>query len=144
VSLGFGEGFAGKRLALLKEALPQVSRVAVLWDPARPMMSDVMQEVERAAQGVGLRLQRVVARQVDEFDGAFAAMTREGPEALLVLPSATFSRARHRLVELAATHRLPAIYEDRRYVEAGGLMSYGPNPDVVFRRAAYYVDRILK
>ena len=144
VSLGFGEGFAGKRVALLKEALPQVSRVAVLWDPTRPMMSAVMHEAERAAQGVGLRLQRVVARQADEFDGAFAAMTREGPEALLVMPSAGFARARHRLVELAVTHRLPAIYEDRRYVEAGGLMSYGPNPDVVFHRASYYVDRILK
>ena len=144
VSLVFGEEFAGKWVALLKEALPPVSRVAVLWDPTRPMMPASMHEVERAAQGVGLRLQRVAARQADEFDGAFAAMTREGAEALIVLRSATFARAGRRLVELAATHRLPAIYEDRRYVEAGGLMSYGPNPDVVFRRAAYYVDRILK
>jgi len=144
VSLVFGEEIAGKWVELLKEALPPVSRVAVLWDPTRPMMSASMQEVERTAQGVGLRLQRVAARQADEFDGAFATMTREGAEALIVLRSATFARAGRRLVELAATHRLPAIYEDRRYVEAGGLMSYGPNPDVVFRRAAYYVDRILK
>src|SRR5205823_7967722 len=144
VSLVFGEEFAGKWVALLKEALPPVSRVAVLWDPTRPMMPASMHEVERAAQGVGLRLQRVAARQADEFDGAFAAMTGEGAEALLVLRSATVARAGSWLVELAATHRLPAIYEDRRYVEAGGLMSYGPNPDVVFRRAAYYVDRILK
>jgi putative ABC transport system substrate-binding protein len=144
VSLVFGDEFAGKWVALLKEALPQVSRVAVLWDPTRPMISAAMQEVEHVAQGVGLRLQRVVARQADEFDGAFAAMTREGAEALIVLRSATFARAGRQLAELAAMHRLPAIYEDRRFVEAGGLMSYGPNPDVVFRRAAYYVDRILK
>jgi putative tryptophan/tyrosine transport system substrate-binding protein len=144
VSLVFGDEFAGKGVALLKEALPQVSRVAVLWDPTRPMITAAMQEVERVAQGVGLRLQRVAARQADEFDAAFAAMVREGSEALIVLRSATFSRARHRLVELVATHRLPAIYEDRRYVEAGGLMSYGSNPDVVFYRAGYYVDRILK
>jgi putative ABC transport system substrate-binding protein len=144
VSLVFGDALAGKWVALLKEALPQVSRVAVLWDPTRPMITATMQEVERVAQGVGLRLQRMAARQADEFDAAFAAMVREGSEALIVLRSATFSRARHRLVELVATHRLPAIYEDRRYVEAGGLMSYGSNPDVVFYRAGYYVDRILK
>ena len=144
VSLVFGDEFAGKWVALLKEALPQVSRVAVLWDPTPPMITATMQEVERVAQGVGLRLQRAAARQADEFDAAFAAMVREGSEALIVLRSATFSRARHRLVELVATHRLPAIYEDRRYVEAGGLMSYGSNPDVVFYRAGYYVDRILK
>ena len=144
VSLVFGDEFAGKGVALLKEALPQVSRVAVLWDPTRPMITATMQEVERVAQGVGLRLQRVAARQADEFDAAFAAMVHEGSEALIVLRSATFSRARHQLVALVATHRLPAIYEDRRYVEAGGLMSYGSNPDVVFYRAGYYVDRILK
>jgi putative tryptophan/tyrosine transport system substrate-binding protein len=144
VSLVFGDEFAGKWVALLKEALPQVSRVAVLWDPTRPMITATMQEVERVAQGVGLRLQHVAVRQADEFDAAFAAMVREGSEALIVLRSATFSRARHRLVELVATHRLPAIYEDRRYVEAGGRMSYGSNPDVVFYRAGYYVDRILK
>jgi|SRR6516162_9695559 len=144
VSLVFGDELAGKWVALLKEALPQVSRVAVLWDPTRPMITATMQEVERVAQGVGLRLQRVAARQADEFDAAFAAMVHEGSEALIVLRSATFSRARHQLVALVATHRLPAIYEDRRYVEAGGLMSYGSNPDVVFYRAGYYVDRILK
>jgi putative ABC transport system substrate-binding protein len=144
VSMGIGEALTGKWVALLKEALPQVSRVAVLWDPTRPLVSAVLQEVERAAQGVGVRLQRMAARQADEFDGAFTAITRESAEALIVLQSATFSRARRRLVELAATHRLPTIYEYRRFVEAGGLMSYGPNPDVVSRRAAYYVDRILK
>jgi len=141
VSMGFDETLSGKSVALLKEALPQVSHVAVL---TSSMMSASMQEVERTAQGVGLRLQRVAARQADEFDGAFAAMTREGAEALIVVRSATFGLASRQLAELAATHRLPAIHSDRRFVEAGGLMSYGPNPDVVFRRAAYYVDRILK
>ena len=85
VSLVFGDELAGKWVALLKEALPQVSRVAVLWDPTRPMITATMQEVERVAQGVGLRLQRMAARQADEFEAAFAAMVREGSEALIVL-----------------------------------------------------------
>ena len=84
------------------------------------------------------------ARGAEEFDGAFAALVRAGAEALIALPGGTLYRERGRLVALAAQHRLPAIYEHREYVDAGGLMSYGPNRDAMVYRVAYYVDRILK
>ena len=84
------------------------------------------------------------ARGAEEFDGAFAALVRAGAEALIALPGGTLYRERQRLVALATQHRLPAIYEHREYVDAGGLMSYGPNLDAMVYRVAYYVDRILK
>jgi ABC-type uncharacterized transport system substrate-binding protein len=144
VSLAFSGEFAGKWVALLKEALPQVSRVGVLWDPTQPAIRPLVQETARVAQAVGLQAHVVEARGAEEFDGAFAALVRAGAEALLALPGGTLYRAHRRLVALAAQHRLPAIYEHREYVAAGGLMSYGPNLDVMVYRGAYYVDRILK
>lgn len=136
-----GVELAGKRLALLKEAFPQVVRVAVL---AYAGGSSAEAETKRTAQRLGLDLHVVVARGAADFDEAFATMTRVGAEALIVLPASEFNNARSQLVELVATRGLPALYEHRRFVDAGGLMSYGPNLDVVVRRAAFYVDRILQ
>ena len=144
VSLAFSGEFAGKWVALLKEALPQVSRVGVLWDPTQLAIHPLVQETERVAQALGLQAHVVETRGAEEFDGAFAALGHAGAEALLALPGGTLHRARGRLVELVAQHRLPAIYEHRGYVDAGGLMSYGPNMDAMLYRGAYYVDRILK
>ncbi len=104
----------------------------------------MVRDTESAARSLGLQLHLVEARGAHEFDSAFAAIRREGAEALLVLSDARFDRERRRLVDLVAARRLPAMYEHRRFVDAGGLMSYGPNLPVIVRRAAYYVDRILK
>jgi putative ABC transport system substrate-binding protein len=145
LSLGAGEQFAGKWVELLKEIVPGVSRVAALWDPlAGPHVVSFVRATEVAAQASGLRLQLLQAHNINEIDGAFAAMRGGGAEAVIVLPSVQFSTERKRIVELAARHRLPAIYEHREYVEVGGFLSYGPNLLALFRRAAYYVDRILK
>ena len=99
---------------------------------------------EAAARALGLAARMIEIRDVSDFDGAFQTARSEGADVLLALPSPTFNRHRVRLAELAAKHRLPAIYENAEYVEDGGLMSYGPNYPDVFRRAASYVDRILK
>ena len=145
VALGTGERFAGKWVELLKEAVPQVSRVAVLWaaSGSPSVQRPLVRETERAAAAVGLQLHLEEVRDANELEGAFAAMTRAGAEALIVLPSGQLWTARQRIVALAAQHRLPAMYEHRDFVEAGGLMSYGPNLLALIRRAAYYVDRLL-
>jgi putative ABC transport system substrate-binding protein len=135
---------AGKELEFLKEVLPTVSRVAVLWNPANPLGALMVRAAEVAAQALGVQLHLVEARGPAAFDSAFVAMTRGHADALLVLGDTMFLLHRRRLTELAATSRLPAIYDDRRFVEAGGFMFYGPKGLVQWRRAAYYVDKILK
>jgi putative ABC transport system substrate-binding protein len=145
VSLASGDQFAGKWVELLKEAVPQVSRVAVLWDPTTAsILRPIVQETEHAARAVGFQLHLLEARKATEIEPAFAAMTSVGAQALIVLPAARFYAERERIVGLAATHRLPAMYEHREFVGVGGLMSYGPNLQALLRRAAYYVDRILE
>ena len=145
LSLGAGEQFAGKWVELLKEIVPRASRVAAVWDPlAGPHVLSFVRATEVAAQAAGVRLQLLQARNAKEIEDAFAAMSGRGAEALIVLPSSQFNAERKRIVELAAKHRLPAIYEQREFVDVGGLMSYGANLLALFRRAAYYVDRILK
>jgi putative ABC transport system substrate-binding protein len=137
----------GKCLELLKQAIPGVSRVAVLWQPgAGPERTekDLLKGADVAARALGVRLQFVEARGPDDFDRAFSEMTRARADALTVLSSAMFINERRRLVDLAAKHRLPAVYPYRESVDAGGLMAYGPNVADSFRRAATYVDRILK
>ena len=134
----------GKRLELLKEVVPRVSRVAVLWNPANPLGAPQLREVEVAARAFGMRLQPLEARGPSEFDSAFAAMTRERAGALIVLGDVMFSFHRTRVAELAAKSRLPAVYTNRGHVEAGGLMSFGPSYADLNRRAASYVDKILK
>jgi len=134
----------GKRLDLLKEALPNVSRVAVLWNAGNPVSPDELCEVEATARGLGLQLQTLAIRHPDELASVFAAMTREGAEALIALADAVFWNHRTRVVALAAQHRLPAVFDAREFAEAGGLMTYGPSVPDSYRRAAVYVDKILK
>jgi len=137
----------GKCLELLKQAVPGVSRVAVLWEPGglgKGTEKDMLKAAEVAARGLGLRLQFVEARGLADFDRAFSEMTKARAGALIVLTSTMFIFERRRLVDLAAKNRLPAVYQWREGVDAGGLMSYGPNMADLFRRAATYVDKILK
>jgi putative tryptophan/tyrosine transport system substrate-binding protein len=137
----------GKCLELLKQAVPGVSRVAVLWQPGglgERTEQDMLKEADVAARALGVRLQFAEARGPADFDRAFSDMTGARAGALTVLTSAMFTNERRRLVDLAAKHRLPAVYTWREFVDAGGLMSYGPDLPDLFRRAATYVDKILK
>ena len=136
---------SGKQLALLKETVPKASPVAVLWNPANPVwQAAALRETEVAAGALGLRLQLLEARGPDELVGAFAAMTRERAGALFVPADIIFVRHAQQIAGLAARHRLPAMYGFREHTEAGGLMSYAASFAVMFRRAAAYVDKILK
>jgi putative tryptophan/tyrosine transport system substrate-binding protein len=135
----------GKRLELLKELVPQVARIAALANPAFPGTARAMLEVQRAAQALGVQLHIVEVRSPDAFEHAFAAITSAGIDALLVLTDPlTFERHVSAIIALARQTRLPAMYPWRAYVEAGGLMVYGASLPDIHRRAAYYVDRILK
>jgi len=137
----------GKCLELLTQAVPGVSRVAVLWHPGdygERTERDMLKGAEVAARALGVRLQVVEARGPADFDRAFSDMTRARAGALTELPSAMFLTERRRLVDLAAKNRLPAVYPWREPVDAGGLMSYRPDFADSFRRAATYVDKILK
>jgi len=140
-----GVKLPGKRLELLKEAVPQITRIAVLGNPADPAYAPALHTATVAAQALGLHLHGVDLRSAEELDTAFAAMTRAGVDALLVLgePQLT-DRLRGRIVDLAAQSRLPAMYDWRMYVDAGGLMSYGASLIDKYQRAAVYVDKILK
>src|SRR5438477_2963403 len=143
-----GPELVGKRLELLKEGVPGVSRVAVLWLPGalgERTDKDMLTAADVAARVLGVRLQFVeAARDPADFDRAFSDMTSARAGALTVLPSNRFERDRRRLVDLAAKNGLPAVYTSREFVDAGGLMSYGANQPDLFRRAATYVDKILK
>ena len=137
----------GKRLELLKQAVPGVTRVAGLWQPGglgERTEKDLLKEADVAARALGVRLQFVEARGPADFDRAFSDMTRARAGALTALPGVIFNTERRRLVDLAAKSRLPAVYPWREVVDAGGLMSYGPNFADLYRRAATYVDSILK
>jgi len=137
----------GKCLEQLKHAVPGVSRVAVLWQPGalgERTERDMRKEAEIAAGTLGLQFQFVEARGPTDFDRAFSDMARARVGALTVLPTPMFVSERRRLVDLSAKNRLPAVYVWREFVDAGGLMSYGPNLADLWRRAATYVDKILK
>jgi putative ABC transport system substrate-binding protein len=137
----------GKRLELLKQAVPGVSRVAVLWQPGATgerTEKDMLKGAEVAARALGVRLQFLEARGPADFDRAFSDMTRARAGALTSLGGSMFFNERRRLVDLAAKNRLPALYQQREFVDAGGLMAYGANLADNFRRAAGYVDKILK
>src|SRR5262245_25361249 len=144
VSGSAGLEWVAKQLELLKETVPKLRRVAILSNPDNAYHQLAIREVNVAARSLGVQLQLLEARGPNEFDGAFAAMAKERAEALLVLSDGIFSSHRTRLADLAARSRLPAAYGVRESVEAGGLMSYGPSFLDSYRRAATYVDRILK
>jgi putative tryptophan/tyrosine transport system substrate-binding protein len=144
VTLNAGPEIVGKYLQLIKEAVPKVSRVAVLWNQGSQMHPVMVREAEVAARALQLQVQSVGVRGADEFEGAFAAMTKERASAVVVLGDPVFLLHRKQLAELAARSRLPAIYALTDHVEAGGLMAYSPNFAEAARRAATYVDKILK
>src|SRR5262245_35629304 len=135
----------GKRLELLKEALPKVARVAVLYDPSNAAsVRDVKEVLPVAARALGLTVRSWEVRAADGFEKVFAALSKQ-PDGLYVLGGASLMRAnRKRIASLALKSRLPSVYNSREYVDAGGLMSYGADQAESYRRVAYYVDRILK
>jgi len=134
----------GKQLGMLKEIVPKASRVAVLWNPENPGNLPQLRAAELAAQTLGMRLQSLEARSPREIDAAFAAMTEEAAGAVVVLGDVMFIDQRTRIAELAATRRLPAVYGQVEHVASGGLMAYAPSFRDNYRRAAVYVDKILK
>ncbi|MDO8474599.1 MAG: ABC transporter substrate-binding protein [Candidatus Rokubacteria bacterium] len=134
----------GKRLELLREVVPKLSHIAVLWNPDNPFHVGSLKETRAAAQVLGIKVQLLGVRVSEEFQAAFAAILRERSGALLVLADRLFLHNRARIVEFEAKHRLPGVYAYRELVEAGGLMSFGPSYAGMHRRAAYYVDKILK
>jgi putative ABC transport system substrate-binding protein len=139
-----GQELSGKRLEVLKEAVPKVSRVAVLSNPTNPDSGMSLKGVEVAARALGVQFRVQEVRDPTEFDKAFETITREGARALMVLPDPMFVSQRGRIVALSAKSRLPAMYAHREFVDAGGLMFYGASLADMWRRAATYVDKILK
>lgn len=138
-------GLIGKQLGLLKEIVPKLSRVAALWDMDTPSQPAFLRETEVAARALGLRLQALPLRGPNpDFQSAFRAATSGRAGALSIVSGPLILAHRAGIVDLAARNRLPAIYNRREYVDAGGLISYGPSLLDIHRRAATYVDRILK
>jgi len=135
---------AGKSLQLLKTAIPSAERIAILVNPGNPTHLPVLQVARQAAQTLRTELLSVEARRPDEIDDAFAAAVRQHADALMVLGDAVFQSEISQIVELAASRKLPAIYPLRQFAVIGGLMSYGADPKDRWRRAATYVDKILK
>ena len=137
---------SAKRLDLARELIPGVSRVAIIWhvEGASFPSGGVVRQTEAAARALGGRLDVVGIHGPAGFDGAFSTIARKRPTVLLLAPSPLFFEERRRLAELALRHRLPAVFGQREYVETGGLVAYGANLPSLFRRAAWYVDRILK
>jgi putative ABC transport system substrate-binding protein len=133
----------GKRLELLKEAMPGVTRVAYLWHSAG-VVPRALQELETAARALGMQIHPVEVRAPYPFDQAFATMTEMHADALTTHPSGGFLAHRRQIVDLAAQTRLAGIFPDRGFAQAGGLMAYGPSVTANFHRAATYVDKILK
>ena len=133
-----------KRLELLKEIVPNLSSIAVLSNPRNPQSKIEMEEMQTAARAMGLRLHPAETSSEDGLADAFAAMNKVGAQALILLTDSIFFSQRKRTVDLANKYRLPGVYFFPIFVEEGGLMSYGPSDADLFRRAAGYVDRILK
>ena len=135
---------AGKRLQLITEVVSRVSRVAVLWDAANPYPALVFKETQRAAQTLGIEVQSLEVRGPDDFAGAFEAAKQQHPDALINVGDPLTMNVRKQITDFALANRLPAIYSLREYVAVGGLMSYGTSIADLVRRAAGYVDKILK
>jgi putative tryptophan/tyrosine transport system substrate-binding protein len=140
-----GGELGGKRLELLKEAVPKLARVAVLYDPALPGTTREVKEVlPVAARALKLTLQPWEVRAADDFDRVFAALNKQRPDGLYVASGPLMVANRKRIADFASKSRLPSVYNTSAYVDAGGLMSYNADPADSYRRVAYYVDRILK
>jgi putative ABC transport system substrate-binding protein len=140
-----GPELEGKRLELLKQAVPELSRVAVLWNPSNPAIVSYFETIKNAGRALRISLDPVAeVRRADELDSAFFAIASARPHALAVLADRFLLAHRKQIVEFAAAKRLPGMYPYREYVDAGGLMSYAPSNIELFRGAATYVDKILK
>ncbi len=139
-----GVELGGKRIELLKETIPGLVRVAVLRHPANPVAAFAWKMTEPAAQSLGLRLQPLDVRGPEDFERAFEMAAAEHAGTLLVLPDSMIIANLKRIADLAGKYKIPAMFEQREFVDAGGLMSYGANTPAVYRHAALYVDKILK
>ena len=135
---------AGKRVQLLTEIVAKLARLAVLSNPTNPSHALAVQQMRSAAQSFGVGFAVVEASAPDKFDSAFATITTLGADSLVVLPDGMFFGQHRRLVELTAASHLPALFPEREVVEAGGLIAYGPSLPASFRRAAAYIDKILR
>ena len=133
-----------KRLAILKEVLPSLSRGAVLWNAANPALAYPWKESQIAANSLGMTLQSIEVRSPEDINAAFAAIAQDQPDALIVLQDALTLQHRKEIIDFAAQRRLPGMFVAREWVVAGGLMSYGENLAEMYRRGAYFVDKILK
>lgn len=143
-SLAIGEGFAAKWLELLKEVLPEASHFAALWSSSNASAARFVRELELGARNLGVQLEAFHATNITELDVALASISGSGARGLIVTPSPFAATQARKLVDFCAEKRLAAMYFDEQFAEAGGLMSYGPSIADAYRRAATYVDRILK
>ena len=141
---GFASELSGKRLELIREILPQADRIAVFVNRANPTTVPTLSATESAAQQMRMKLHVVDVRQLAELGAAFEAARRERADALVLLADPLLFSARPQIVQLAARHRMPTVYETRLFPDAGGLLSYGPLARERFERMALYVDRILR
>jgi putative ABC transport system substrate-binding protein len=139
-----GPDLDGKRLELLKEAFPKVARVAFLWESGSTRGNLPLTNMEAAAKPLGLKLLSLEVRSLDDFESAFARAKRDGAQALITFPRPLINTQQRQVLDFAAKNRLPAMYATSEFVEAGGLMSYAPSYTDLFRRAADFVDKILK
>ena len=137
-------GLSGKRLQILKEAIPGISRVGVIWNPENPSSVSAFKETQDAVQGLAMQLQSLEVRGPNDFEGAFQAAAKRQARALSVVSDSLMFSNRKRLLDLAAKHRLPTMHTQSLWVEAGGLISYGTSLPDLWRRAATYIDKILK
>jgi putative ABC transport system substrate-binding protein len=137
-------GLTGKRFEILREVFPKMSRLAVLWHRDNPASALAVRELETAARSSKVALQVLGVKSVDELTGAFSAMAQKRARALFVIADPLFFPERRRISDLAIKHHLPSVSGMSEYVEAGGVLSYGPSYSDLFRRAAVYVDKILK
>jgi len=140
-----GPELEGKRMELLKQAVPRLARVAVLWNPANPGIAFYLEAIEVAGRALHVTVGPVVeVRQAEELESGFSTIAKARPDALAVLADRSLLAHRRRIVEFAVARRLPGMYPYGEYVDAGGLMSYAPTTTELFRGAATYVDKILK
>ena len=135
---------AAKRLQLLKELAPKLSRVGVIWSPQDLISTQVWNEIQLPARELGVQLHSLETRSLGDFDKTFEDAIRARVDALVILPAPVFVTNRKRIVDFASKQRLPSIYHLREFVDSGGLIAYGPDRSDLFRRAATFVDKILK
>ena len=141
---GINPELSGKRLDLLKQAVPRLSRVAILWNPAEPNAATFLRETQVAGRGLRVQLQVLEVKAAPDLEPAVHTARKERASGLIVLTDPVTLYHRRELADLAAKYRVPAIYSERLFVESGGLMSYGANDREMHRRAALFVDKILK